>query len=153
MLSLRPLFKKLLHQVLGMHQTSLVQAPHLCYESARMLLPQVLQSLRLLEEQQGRLHSLWQSHQDCLGRLMAVRRSITQHISGTMPDGLFGRSFAINFLKVSSHLYSSHQSSFGYNSLWLQWQAGLSLSLLVAEQRCSELHRAPFLQSMIVTTG
>ena len=43
---------------------------------------------------------LWQSFHSRIGKLMEVRASIHHHMLGTMPDGVFGRSFAINFLKV-----------------------------------------------------
>lgn len=65
-----------------------------------MQLFQVCKALNLSPSQQGMVLELWQSFQHRMGKLLDVRRSIQRHMQGTMPDGVFGRSFAINFLKV-----------------------------------------------------
>lgn len=61
---------------------------------------QVCKSMNLSPSQQGSALELWQSFHLRIGKLMDVRRSIHKHMQSTMPDGVFGRSFAINFLKV-----------------------------------------------------
>ena len=61
---------------------------------------QVTASLQLAPSQKGLMTELWQSFHSRIGKLMEVRASIHHHMLGTMPDGVFGRSFAINFLKV-----------------------------------------------------
>ena len=58
------------------------------------------QSLKLTPSQQSLVLELWQSFQGRMGKLMEVRASIHSCMQSTMPDGVFGRSFAINFLKV-----------------------------------------------------
>ena len=65
---------------------------------------QVNQSLKLTPSQQSLVFELWQSFQGRMGKLMEVRCSIHACMRSTMPDGVFGRSFAINFLKVAPNL-------------------------------------------------
>ena len=67
---------------------------------------QVIQSLKLTPSQQSMVLELWQSFQGRIGKLMEVRASIHSCMQSTMPDGVFGRSFAINFLKVKPYLLS-----------------------------------------------
>ena len=63
--------------------------------------------------QKGHVARLWQLLHDRVQKLVADRTGLFAQIKGTMPNGILGRDFAINFLKARSLL--STPWSTGYN--------------------------------------
>lgn len=61
-----------------------------------------MKDLNLSSSQQEAVSELCRTYQLRVSKLLDVRSSIHKHMQETMPDGVFGRSFAVNFLKVKS---------------------------------------------------
>ncbi len=61
---------------------------------------QVAEGLQLSGEQRGSMTGLWRGFNERMQRILAARHSIHATITSSMPDGIMGRDFARNFLKV-----------------------------------------------------
>ena len=61
---------------------------------------QVAEGLQLSGEQRQSITGLWRGFNERIERILAVRQSIHTVITSSMPDGIMGRDFARNFLKV-----------------------------------------------------
>ena len=61
---------------------------------------QVAEGLQLSGEQRRGVASLWRNFDGRLARILGARRSMHGAITSTMPNGIMGRDFAVNFLKV-----------------------------------------------------
>jgi hypothetical protein len=62
---------------------------------------QVAEGLQLSGEQRRSVACLWRNFDGRLERILAARRSLHAQISASMPNGVMGRDFAVNFLKVN----------------------------------------------------
>ena len=58
------------------------------------------EGLQLSGEQRQSMTGLWRGFNERIERILAVRQSIHTVITSSMPDGIMGRDFARNFLKV-----------------------------------------------------
>lgn len=61
---------------------------------------QVAEGLQLSGEQRQAMTGLWRGFNERIERILAARASVHATITSTMPDGIMGRDFARNFLKV-----------------------------------------------------
>ncbi len=61
---------------------------------------QIAEGLQLSGEQRRSVACLWRSLNGRLERILAARSSLHSQISSSMPNGVQGRDFAVNFLKV-----------------------------------------------------
>ena len=61
---------------------------------------QIAEGLQLSGEQRRSVACLWRSLNGRLERILAARASLHSQISSSMPNGVQGRDFAVNFLKV-----------------------------------------------------
>ena len=68
--------------------------------SASVVPDQVAEGLQLSGEQRRGVASLWRNFDGRLARILGARRAMHGAITGTMPNGIMGRDFAVNFLKV-----------------------------------------------------
>lgn len=66
----------------------------------RHLMVQVAEGLQLSGEQRRSVACLWRNFDGRLDRILAARRGLHAQIAASMPNGVMGRDFAINFLKV-----------------------------------------------------
>jgi hypothetical protein len=63
-------------------------------------LVQIAEGLQLSGEQRRSVACLWRSLNGRLERILAARASLHAQITSSMPNGVQGRDFAVNFLKV-----------------------------------------------------
>lgn len=61
---------------------------------------QVAEGLQLSGEQRQSMTGLWRGFNERMQRILTARYSIHATITSSMPDGIMGRDFARNFLKV-----------------------------------------------------
>ena len=61
---------------------------------------QAAEVLALAPAQTAAVTALWRALEAKLGTLLANRRTLHARIRATMPNGVLGRDFAVNFLKV-----------------------------------------------------
>ena len=61
---------------------------------------QVAEGLQLSGEQRQAMTGLWRGFNERIERILAARASVHATITSSMPDGIMGRDFARNFLKV-----------------------------------------------------
>ena len=61
---------------------------------------QVAEGLQLSGEQRGAVAALWRNFDGRLERILSARRCMHGSITATMPNGIMGRDFAVNFLKA-----------------------------------------------------
>ena len=58
------------------------------------------EGLQLSGEQRAAVAALWRSFDGRLARILGARRAMHASITATMPNGIMGRDFAVNFLKA-----------------------------------------------------
>ena len=69
---------------------------------------QVAEGLQLSGEQRQSMTGLWRGFNERMQRILAARHSIHATITSSMPDGIMGRDFARNFLKVPLQTLNCH---------------------------------------------
>ena len=78
---------------------------------------QVAEGLELSGEQRQSITGLWRGFNERCERILAVRQSIHDTITSSMPDGIMGRDFARNFLKARTRSAPSALPWLGFLSL------------------------------------
>lgn len=61
---------------------------------------QAAEALALTDKQKQAVSALWRTLEAKLGALLSGRRTLHARLRATMPNGVLGRDFAVNFLKA-----------------------------------------------------